>query len=734
MLIDGVGELIFDYLIPQGVTVEAGYRVKVPIQHRRVLGTVIRISTDESSSHNLKPILEIISDEPLLTEKLLQLAEWLSAYYCAPLEHVIRTMLPASLRKERSFDKSQKVVELIKLPDEEELLKLEKRARRQHELLMTVSNSGGAVAQRLLGTGVSSPLKALVDKGYVRVADEVVKRDPDAGDSFLPSQALTLNEEQEVALKRILEAAQEQAKPFLLAGVTGSGKTEVYLQAADAVLRTGKTVIILVPEIALTPQTVRRFKSRFDQYNHPVAVLHSDLSAGERHDEWKRLRAGDAVVAIGARSAVFAPLENVGLIVVDEEHETSYKQESSPRYQARDLAVVRAHMEGCPIVLGSATPSLESWHNVQRGKYELIKIDKRADDQSMPRIRIIDMRTEARKAEVKPVIFSEKLREAIRMRLEIKEQTILFLNRRGFSRSALCPSCGHAVQCPHCSLSLTYHRKDDRMVCHLCQYMSIPPKKCPECHDPSILFAGYGTEKVQEITQKLFPKAKVARLDADITRRKGALKEALEDFRKHKTDILIGTQMIAKGLHFPTVTLVGVLNADLSLHTPDFRASERTFQLLTQVAGRSGRGPLEGEVIIQTFTPHAPSIQYARHHDYYGFAEQEMEFRKGFSYPPSYHMIVLLAASKNEKLAQLTLETIHTRLKEKLPDRERFPIILGEVLPAPLEKSHDEFRYQLLLRGANPRVTSQFIKSVLDRNPIPPEVRLTCDVDAYDMG
>ena len=715
---------------------EPGYRVKVPIQHRRVLGTVLEISVDNSGRHNLKPILEIISNEPLLTETLLKLAAWISNYYCAPLDHVIRSMLPASLRKERSYDKSQKVIELVELPGEEELLLLEKRAKRQHEILMTISNSGGSCAQRLLGPGVSSPLKGLVSKGYVRVVDEVVKRDPDAGDSFVPSQALTLNEEQAVALKRILEASKstEKVKPFLLAGVTGSGKTEVYLQAADAVLRMGKTVLILVPEIALTPQTVRRFKSRFDQYNHPVAVLHSDLSAGERHDEWKRLREGEAVVAIGARSAVFAPVDNVGLIVVDEEHETSYKQESSPRYHGRDLAVVRGHMEGCPVVLGSATPALESWYNVKRGKYDLIKIDKRADAQSMPRIRIIDMRMEARKAEVKPLIFSEKLRSSIRERLDIKEQTILFLNRRGFSRSALCPSCGHTVQCPHCALSLTYHRKDDRMICHLCQYASVPPRKCPECHDPSILFAGYGTEKVQEVTEKLFPNARVARLDADITRRKGALKDALEDFRKHKTDILIGTQMIAKGLHFPTVTLVGVLNADLSLHTPDFRASERTFQLLTQVAGRSGRGPLEGEVVIQTFTPHAPSIQYARHHDYYGFAEQELEFRQGFSYPPNFHLIVLLASSKNEGLAKLTLETIQKRLKEQLPDQSKYPTILGEVLPAPLERSHDEFRYQLLFRGANPRVLSQLVKSVLARNPIPPEVRLTCDVDAYDMG
>jgi len=332
VLIDGPGELIFDYLVPEGVEIEPGHRVRVPIQQRRVLATVMSVSRTSHASHNLRPIAELISEGPLLTELLLDLARWISSYYCAPLDHVIRTMLPGSLRKEKSYDKSQKVVELVQLPENEELEKIERRAPRQYSILQTLQKSGGCVAQRLLGEGVSSPLKGLVAKGYVRVVDEVVKRDPDAGDSFVPSQALRLNDEQEVALKRIMEVAQQDAaRPILLAGVTGSGKTEVYLQAADAVLRMGKKVLILVPEIALTPQTVRRFKSRFDQYNHPVAVLHSELSVGERHDEWKRLRSGEAVVAIGARSAIFAPLTDVGLIVVDEEHETSYKQESSPR-------------------------------------------------------------------------------------------------------------------------------------------------------------------------------------------------------------------------------------------------------------------------------------------------------------------------------------------------------------------------------------------------------------------
>ncbi len=718
------------------MNLEAGHRVKIPIQNRITLGTVLQVSPPSQSKHNLKPVKEVISETPLLTETLLKMAQWMSTYYCSPLEHVLRTMLPGSLRKAKSFDKTQKSVVLIRLPDAEELQKIEKRAKRQYTILMELERSGGTCPQRLLGEGVTSPLKALVEKGYVKVEDEVVKRDPDSGESFVPSQPLTLNEEQERALEAVLALTkkEEPPKPILLAGVTGSGKTEVYLQAADAILRTGKTVLILVPEIALTPQTVRRFKSRFEQYNHPVAVLHSDLSEGERHDEWKRLRSGEAVVAIGARSAIFAPLQNVGLIVVDEEHETSYKQESSPRYHGRDVSVLRANLEGCPIVLGSATPSLESWYNAVKGKFSLLKIEKRADDQSLPRIRIIDMRMEARKTNIKPLIFSDKLRDAIQKRLDIKEQTILFLNRRGFSRSALCPSCGHTVQCPHCSLALTYHRKDDRMICHLCQYLSMPPKVCPECRDPSILFAGYGTEKVHEVTQQIFKNAKIARLDADITRKKGALKQTLEAFRTHKVDILIGTQMIAKGLHFPTVTLVGVLNADLSLHTPDFRASERTFQLLTQVAGRSGRGPLEGEVIIQTFTPHAPSIQYARHHDYYGFAEQELEFRKAFSYPPATHLAVLVCSSQKEDLAELTLKTIQKRLEEHLPDPDKYSILLGESLPAPLEKAHDEFRFQLLMRSSHPRVLSQYLKYTLDKLPLPENVRLTCDIDAYEMG
>lgn len=729
VLLDGAGELIFDYLVPDQFVLEIGMRVQVPVQNRLVLATVLELLDDNNSQYKLKPIKKIVSEDALLTAKLMKLAKWIGKYYHAPLDQVIKTMLPSSLRAEKSKDKILKKVFLLKALPDEEKEKLKKKAPKQFEVIeqLELLGENGEFLSQLSAASV----KALEKKEIVKVVDETVNREPDKGEKFVSTKPLKLNEEQENAFHGVLEACKSDSpKPILLAGVTGSGKTEVYLQAADAVLSAGRNVIILVPEIALTPQTVRRFKSRFAQLNHSVAVLHSDLSEGERHDEWKRLRKGEAQVAIGARSAIYAPLENVGLIIVDEEHETSYKQESSPRYQARDVSIVRANLEKCPVVLGSATPSLESWNNALSGKFELIKIDQRADGQSLPLIRVVDMRTESRKQKMRPLIFSDQLRTAIEKRLEIKEQVILFLNRRGFARNAQCPNCGHVVECPHCALSLTYHRKEERMICHLCHYKAITPRKCPSCADPSILFQGFGTEKVEEITKMVFPKAIVKRLDADITRKKGALKETLEEFRQHKIDILIGTQMIAKGLHFPSVTLVGVLNADLSLHTPDFRAGERTFQLLTQVAGRSGRGPLEGEVVIQTFTPHAPSIQYARHHDFAGFAEQELEFRKAFEYPPYSHLAVITTASQKEDLAEFTLKNIHQRLKKEKPES----VYVGEPLPSPLTKSHDEFRFQLIIRSAEPRLLSNYLNYILKKTPAPKEVRITCDLDAYEMA
>ncbi|MBJ7392573.1 MAG: primosomal protein N', partial [Chthoniobacterales bacterium] len=515
-------------------------------------------------------------------------------------------------------------------------------------------------------------------------------------------------------------------KPFLLHGVTGSGKTEIYLQAIQLVLQQGRSAIMLVPEISLTPQTVERFKSRFAAQQQEVAVLHSHLSEGERHDQWHQIRSGRAKIVIGARSAVFAPLEKLGLIVVDEEHEPSYKQEESPRYHGRDIAVLRASMERCAVLLGSATPSLESFHNVKQGKYELLQIRQRVDDKKMPFIRIMDMRNESKK---QGGIISSRLMTAIEQRLAKREQTILFLNRRGFSTSLLCEKCGHVCSCPNCSVSLTFHKAANRIVCHICGHLALAPSKCPECKDPGIRHQGTGTERVEEVVQKLFPKAVVKRLDADVLQRKEAFRETLSAFRTGKIDILVGTQMIAKGLHFPNVTLVGIINADMGLHIPDFRAGERTFQLLTQVAGRAGRGDVEGEVFVQSYTPFSPSIQFARHHDFEGFWDQEISFRQEWDYPPFTHMVLISVRSPHQARGELSAQTLAKSIAEGAPAG----LFIGEPAPAPLEKSHGEFRFQLVLRTRTVQRLSRHLRGVLDKLKFPEDVRVSVDVDAYQL-
>jgi primosomal protein N' (replication factor Y) (superfamily II helicase) len=579
-------------------------------------------------------------------------------------------------------------------------------------------------------------VKALADKGLLRIVTEDVRRDPEADgtEEILPDSPIPLNTEQEAALKIIvssLKSSNEEARPpILLHGVTGSGKTEVYLQATQQALDLGKTVLVLLPEISLTPQTVRHFRARFAASAEEVAVLHSNLSQGERFDEWHRIRKGKARIVIGARSAVFAPLPDLGLIVVDEEHENSYKQDQIPRYHGRDVAVLRAHLEKCTILLGSATPSLESYQNALDGKYLLIKLLKRADDQPMPLIRVLDMKLESKKQKGGQAMISDRLRASVERKLANHEQVILFLNRRGFARSLQCPACGHVCTCPHCSVALTYHKTDERLMCHICGYQSVVPRKCPECRDPAIALQGYGTQKIEDILPKIFPNARIARIDADAMRRKNALRDTLNAFQAKKIDILIGTQMIAKGLHFPNVTLVGILNADLGLHVPDFRAGERTFQLMTQVAGRAGRGELEGEVFVQTFTPHSPSIQYARHHDYEGFAEQELEMRRHFGYPPFGHCAVLTSRSTHERRAEFTLQTLHRRLTENCPPS----IIMGEPLPSPLVRSHGQFRFQLMLRSEKARVLTRHVQQVLSKTTLPEDVTVVFDMDAWNFS
>ena len=732
VLIDGPSELVFDYAIPDHLKILPGCRVRIPLRNRDATGTVLRVQEAPQSEFDLRYLTGLVDPEPLITPALLKLAEWITSYYGTPLEQVIRSIIPASIRGDKTSAKIRKAAILAKKPTEIDLAKLAKRAKRQHQIITLLSIADKPIPiTELGGASTSSSIKTLTEKGWVKVINLEVRRDPDANETFLPTDPLTLNEEQDEAYQTISKSLHsETPKPILLHGITGSGKTEVYLQATRTALKLGKNVIILVPEISLAPQTVERFKARFHDLTDQIAILHSNLSQGERFDEWHRIRAGKARIVIGARSAIFAPVKDPGLIIVDEEHEPAYKQENPPKYHARDLAVVRCNLEKCTVVLGSATPSLETFQNTQLKKYQIVKMTERADGASLPLTRVVDMRIEAKKHKGRDAIISDVLRTSVEKRIEANEQVIIFLNRRGFARSLQCPPCGHVIECNHCSIPLTYHRGDERLVCHVCGFQSIVPRLCPNCQDPAIRFQGYGTEKAETILRKVFPSAKIARLDTDTTRRKNTLRDTLRDFRAKKINILLGTQMIAKGLDFPNVTLVGVLNADLSLYAPDFRAGERTFQLLTQVAGRAGRGKMAGEVIIQTSTPHSPSIQFARHHDFDGFVAQELNVRQQFQYPPFTHLALLLARSSHERRAEFTLQTLHRKLAEDLPDQ----VILGDPIPSPLTKSHSQFRFQLLMRGPNARILSHHLNKILRATPTPEDVIVTADLDAYDLG
>ena len=570
--------------------------------------------------------------------------------------------------------------------------------------------------------------------------------------------------------KLSLNFRQDAGSTFLLHGVTGSGKTEVYLQAIAHALEQDKGAIVLVPEISLTPQTVERFKARFStgKLQTLVAVLHSHLSAGERHDEWHKIRQGRARIVIGARSAIFAPVEPLGLIIVDEEHEHTYKQEEAPRYHARDVAIMRGQMEGAVVVLGSATPSLESYFNCQKGKYALLELPERVDDQKLPYVRVVDMRQAARGGKGPP-IFSPQLKEAITQRLERGEQTILFLNRRGYSTALECTQCGYVANCPNCSLALTYHRPEQALRCHICGYAEAVPAACPneKCRNPTIRYTGLGTQKVEDVLGKLFPQACVRRMDADVMKRKEDYRKVLGDFRAGKIDILIGTQMIAKGLHFPNVTLVGIIYADMALHQPDFRAGERTFQLLTQVAGRAGRGDVEGEVFVQAFTPFHPAIQFARRHDFVGFYEQEIEFREQLKYPPASRVALLTLKGHNEDKVKFSAEHVRKEVEKllgKVPKQsgkpEKWESESRELLPMPEAKSHPStfssahfrdlkisgpapapllraenfYRYQLMLQTRAMSRLSLALAQLQTHLSLPEDVALTVDIDPVNLG
>jgi len=762
----------FDYLIPAELAgqIDVGSRVQVPFGARKILGVVTAVA-EESGHANLKPILKVIGAQTLVTAKILKLARWIGEYYCCAPETALKAVLPEAVRKEDAGWRERLSVRA--LPVSGEFPKLPKR---QQEVWNIVEERREILLSELveLAETTAATIRKLEDRGLVSITNEISERDPYAKEIILASQPLVLNPAQSAALEKIkatmnrgedgglkVEDGQhltpalsplladsqrgESGKPssilhppsstFLLHGVTGSGKTEVYLQAIAHALEQGKGAIVLVPEISLTPQTVERFKARFSsgKLQTLVAVLHSHLSAGERHDEWHKIRQGRARIVIGARSAIFAPVEPLGLIIVDEEHEHTYKQEESPRYHARDVAVMRGQMENAVVVLGSATPALESFYNCQKGKFTLLELPERVDDQKMPLVRVVDMRQAARDGKGTP-IFTPQLKEAITQRLEKGEQTILFLNRRGYSSSLVCEKCGHVCECPNCSLALTYHRPEQALRCHICGWSEQVPKICPneKCKNPGIRYSGLGTQKVEEVLGKLFPRARIRRMDADVMKRKEDYRQVLEAFKHGDIDILIGTQMIAKGLHFPNVTLVGIIYADMALHQPDFRAGERTFQLLTQVSGRAGRGDIEGEVFVQAFTPFHPAIQYARRHDFNGFFEQELEFRKQLNYPPFSRVAMLTLKGRNEGKVKFSAEHLKRELEKTKAEFK--DLAISGPAAAPLARAENLYRFQIMLKTRAMSRLSSALAKITATLTLPDDVTLAVDIDPVDLS
>ena len=654
--------------------------------------------------------------EPFFSPQLLALVRQIAAYTASPIESVLRAAVPAAVIRPNARPRELLFIEpaLAAVPVE--------LTARQQWLYDQVVRLGGGWMRQLCDELKTTPasLRALGAKGLLSVAVRAKRRDPLAGRRLLPTQPLPLNPEQAAARDRI--AASD--KPVLLFGVTGSGKTEVYLQAIAAELARGRGAIVMVPEIALTPQTVQRFAARFGDR---VAVLHSALSEGERYDEWHRIRSGAARVVVGPRSAVFAPVANLGLIVVDEEHDPSYKQEDLPRYNGRDAAVLRGQIEGAHVVLGSATPSLESWANVAKGKYVLAELPNRAGAALLPRVAVVDMNEGAEASGTRGAIYSARLLDAIKLRLDRGEQTILFLNRRGYSRSVTCTACGHVIGCPDCSLPYTYHRADDCCRCHICGGWIPVPSACPACGARALTYKGVGTQRAEAALQKCLPSARILRMDADSTSRRHSHDDILGAFRRHEADILLGTQMIAKGLDFPNVTLVGVLNADSSLNRPDFRAAERTYQLLAQVAGRAGRAELPGEVFIQTYDPQSTTIRAAARGSFAAFAEGELKVRKQLGYPPFRHLAVIGFKSKDLQLVGDWARMYAASLR-KVEGLE-----VSEALPSVIEKADGEYRWQVVVLAQSAARIVQSWRWLVAARPLPKEIRAGLDVDAYDL-
>lgn len=718
-----------DYQIPEALQahVQPGIMVEVPLRGGRCKGFVTKRKND-TLAKKLRPITSTIGTEPVVTKDLFELALWMSKYYHCPLGKVLKTMLPKGVRRNTQL-KTQ--LQIIRKKSYAELrqahIALQQKAPQQAALLQHLLQAKGTILLSELLEACSashSSVKSLEEKGLIRMEEVRTDCPGFIDEEYFKTKPKILQEEQQLALQKITSSLEnEKFESHLLFGITGSGKTEVYLQAIDKALKLGRGVIMLVPEIALTSQTIQHFKSRFDT---PIAALHHRLSDGERFDAWEKVKNGTCRICLGARSAIFCPMPNLGLIIVDEEHEQSYKQsEESPSYSARDVAVMRAKFSNSTVVLGSATPSLESYYNALSGKYTLSIMKSRPASAHLPQVHIVDMKREYEKAKGF-TSFSDLLLSKIHDRRAKGEQTILFLNRRGYHTVVSCTSCGKSVHCPHCATTVTFHKKSEHISCHLCGYTSPAPHRCPTCGtDAMIKFSGVGTEKVESMLHGIFPGIQTLRIDADTTRHKGRLEELLQQFRAGKAEVLIGTQMIAKGLHFPQVTLVGVLNCDSALNIPDFRAQESVFQLITQVAGRAGRGVTAGEVILQTGLCEHTTIQHASEQAYVPFYEEEITTRRVFGFPPFCKIVKFQFASKDEEKVKSYATTYAKALMQLLPEE----FILHPVMPAGHAKVKDFYRFQFLIRGPSITVASDAIEKVDEALPLPSSLFRFIDVD-----
>ncbi|MFN4258135.1 MAG: primosomal protein N' [Gemmataceae bacterium] len=726
----------YTYAVPDHLLgdIAVGKRVWVPFGRgdKATVGYCVHLNP-QGPNRVVKEVLRVLDEEALLSDHLMRLTRWMADYYLCGWGQVLNAVLPAGARAKSGT----RAVVLVEAVPEAELPQPAPALTAKQTAALRQLRQGDKPLEpkrlaRLARCGLA-PVSALVEKGFARRVVQRVERGLLAEEPAPAEAPITLNADQLRAWGPIEQAIRQGGfHAFLLHGVTGSGKTEIYLRAIEETIQQGKEAMVLVPEISLTPQTIQRFRGRCRE----VAVLHSHLGEAERGAHWRRIAAGQVQVIVGARSAVFAPTRKLGLIVIDEEHETSFKQDSTPRYHGRDVAVMRARLENVPILLGSATPALESWHNCQRGQYTLLTLPQRVLDRPLPKVGLIDLRHEVWPSGRHQAI-SPSLEQAMYSALGQGGQVMLLLNRRGFSTYLHCPGCGHVIFCRFCDLAMTYHRQRDLLLCHHCGYEQEPPQLCTQCGQVPVLYHGHGTEKLQAEIEAKFPQHVVRRMDSDTMRKPGSHGQVLNAFRRGEIHILLGTQMIAKGLDFPNVMLVGVINADVALHWPDFRSAERTFQLLSQVAGRAGRGPNGGKVLIQTFNPEHPCITLAAAHDYAGFVAQELAHRQAHNYPPYQRLARLVVRSRDAEAARTCADRLSDAfalgLSALTASGEAPPLRLLGPAEAPVFRLKGYYRYHFQLQSPSAGLLHQLLRRVLPTVRPPSNVEWTLDIDPLNM-